>query len=197
LARSVPAMDIRDLDRRALATLDKLVSGVRPDDLNRRTPCDEWDLGDLLRHQVSENLAFGEALRTGVASDWHGGTLGNDPYRAYAESVDAVLSTFADDEVLTRQITVREFGTFPGNVAVSMHLVDSVAHGWDIAKSLGLPYNPDPDAVREALRFAELIPVDSDTRSERGSFAAVVEAVEDASELDRFLCLVGRSPNWY
>lgn len=101
-------MDIRDLDRRVLAEMDKIVSGLT--DLGLRTPCAGW-------------------------------TLGDDPYRAYAKSVDAFLATSADDTVLDREVTVREFGTFPAPVALTMHLVDSVAHGWDHAPSTR-PTNP-------------------------------------------------------
>ncbi|WAL67427.1 TIGR03086 family metal-binding protein [Amycolatopsis cynarae] len=189
-------MDIRELDRRALDTLDKLVATVRPADLGRRTPCDGWDLGDLLRHQVSENRGFGTALREGSAPDWDSGALGDDPYRSYAESVEGVLAAFDDDEVLTRPVTVREFGTFPGRVALGMHLVDSVAHGWDVARCLDLPYDPDPEAVRAALAIAERIPADPEFRRERGTFAPVVELSPAAPELDRFLALLGRSPDW-
>ncbi|NKQ52964.1 TIGR03086 family protein [Amycolatopsis sp. K13G38] len=189
-------MDIRELDRRALGTLDKLVSPIRTTDLARRTPCDGWDLGDLLRHQVSENRAFGTALRHGHAPDWNSGTLSDNPYRDYADSVAAVLAAFDDDALLERKVTVREFGTFPGRVAVAMHLVDSVAHGWDIARSLGLPYEPDPDAVHDALAFAQFMPADPDFRRERGTFAPVVKVAADESELHRFLALTGRDPNW-
>lgn len=188
-------MDLRELDRRALNTLDKLVAAVRPRDLGRRTPCEDWDLGGLLCHQVSENRGFGIALREGSAPDWDSGELGQDPYRTYAESVEGVL-TALDDGVLTRSVTIREFGTFPGQVAVGMHLVDSVAHGWDIARSLDLPYDPDPEAVRAAMGIAGRIPTDPELRREHGTFAPVVELSADAPELDRFLALLGRSPDW-
>src|SRR5438445_245351 len=118
-------MDIRDLDRRTLATLDKLVSGVSPADLDRRTPCEGWNLGELLRHQVSENHAFATAFREGSAPDWNSGTLGTDPYRSYADSVDDYLAALEDKELFTRQVTINTFGSFPGEVAAAMHLVDS------------------------------------------------------------------------
>ncbi|HVV10269.1 TIGR03086 family metal-binding protein [Amycolatopsis sp.] len=187
--------DPRELDRRALIVLDKLVSTVTPADLERRTPCEGWTLADLLRHQVSENRGFGAALLDGSAPDWDSGELGADPYGSYADSVDLVLATLDDDAVLDRQVTVREFGTFPGIVAVSMHLVDTVAHGWDIAGALGLPYAQDADIVHTALKIAEQIPADPEFRSERGSFKPVVPT-ESASELHRFLGLLGRSPDW-
>jgi uncharacterized protein (TIGR03086 family) len=108
-----------------------------------------WDLGDLLRARTGASGSL-----SGTAPDWHSGDLGRDTYRSYPDSVDAVLAALADDAVLTRPATVREFGTFPGRVAVSMRLVDSVAHGWEIARALGMPYEPDPHAVHAALHTA-------------------------------------------
>jgi uncharacterized protein (TIGR03086 family) len=188
-------MDIRELDGRALAVVDKLVGTVTPADLHRPTPCAGWTLSDLLQHQISENRGFAVAVREGAATDWHSGSIGHDPYRSYAESVTTVLDAFAED-MLERQVTIREFGTFPGIVAVGMHLIDTVAHGWDIAKSLGLPYEQDEDVVAAALWGAQQIPADPAGRRERGTFDVVVPVVENASALDRFLGVLGRSPGW-
>jgi len=134
---------------------------------------------------VSENHGFAVALREGSAPDWQGRTLGPDPYRSYAESVEAVLAAFAQKGVLNRQVTIREFGTFPAGFAARMHLVDSVAHGWDLAKTFGLPYEPDEEAVADALAFAAMIPADPEGRRSRGTFDVVVETPDNASPLDR------------
>jgi uncharacterized protein (TIGR03086 family) len=189
-------MDTHELDRRSLGVIDKIVSGVTETDLGRETPCAGWNLGDLLRHQVSENHAFAIALREGSAPEWNTGVLGPDPYRSYAESVKAVLAALAEEGALERQVTVREFGTFPGAFAARMHLVDSVAHGWDLAKTLSMSYEPDEDAVADVVAFARMIPADPGERRARGTFDVVVETPPGASPLDEFLGLVGRNPHW-
>lgn len=187
-------MDLRELDRRGLLVLDKLVATTTPSDLARPTPCAGWTLADLLRHQVSENHAFATAAREGSAPDWDAGVLGDDAYAAYRASVDDFLDAMADDAVLERQLTINHFGTFPGSIAAHMHLVDTIAHGWDLARTLGLRYEPDAEAVHAALRLAERIP--DEGREVNGSFAHSVEAPPGASELDRFLALLGRDPGW-
>src|SRR3954468_6846457 len=154
-------MDLRELDRRTLLVLDKLVAAATPAAPPppaapaRPTPCAGWTLADLLRHQVSENHAFATAAREGSAPDWDAGDLGDDARAAYRASVDDFLAAMADDAVLDRQLTINHFGTFPGTIAAHMHLVDTVAHGWDLARTLGLPYEPDAEAVHVALRLAE------------------------------------------
>ena len=187
-------MDLRELDRRSLLVLDKIVATATPADLARPTPCTGWTLADLLRHQVSENHAFATAAREGSAPDWDAGDLGDDARAAYQASVDDFLDAMADDAVLDRQLTINHFGTFPGTIAAHMHLVDTVAHGWDLARTLGLPYEPDAEAVHAALQLAAHIP--DEGREKNGSFAHSVETEADAGELDRFLALLGRDPAW-
>lgn len=187
-------MDLRELDRRTLLVLDKIVAAVTPADLARPTPCAGWTLADLLRHQVSENHAFATAARDGAAPDWDAGKLGDDPYAAYRASVDDFLDAFAAVDVLERDMAINVFGTFPGGVAAAMHLVDTVAHGWDLARTLDLPYEPDADAVRAALDIAGQIP--DEGRENHGTFAHSVAVPDGASELDRFLGMLGRSPGW-
>ncbi|MFD9891160.1 TIGR03086 family metal-binding protein [Amycolatopsis sp. NPDC059027] len=188
-------MHTRELDRRSLALLDKLVATMTPADLDLPTPCAGWTLADLLRHQVGENNGFAIAARHGSAPSWDG-DLGDAPYYAYAVSVDAYLAAFADDAVLERTLTIGHLGDFPGHIAVKMHLIDTVVHGWDLAKTLGVPYEPLPEAVHEALEFAGRIPADPDVRKKRGTFAPIVELPEDASAFDRLLGILGRSPGW-
>ncbi|ATY10732.1 TIGR03086 family protein [Amycolatopsis sp. AA4] len=185
-----------DLDRQSLLVLDPIVSKLTPADLDRPTPCAGWTLADLLRHQVSENHAFAEAARNGSAKDWDSGQLGEDPYAAYAASVTDYLAAYGEADVAERQIAINTFGTFPGTVAIAMHLVDTVAHGWDIAKTLDVAYDPVPEAVHAALQFALMIPTDPEERVERGTFAPVVPVSTDESELDQFLGLLGRDPQW-
>ncbi|GAB3481622.1 TIGR03086 family metal-binding protein [Amycolatopsis cihanbeyliensis] len=189
-------MDLREPNRAVLRLHEKLVSTVSTADLERPTPCAEWDLGALLRHLVSENHAFAEAATHGKATDWEGGRLGDDPHRALADSIAAVTSAFDGDGMLDREIAVRDFGTFPGTVVVGMHLVDSVVHGWDLARALGQPYEPDAGAVDAALRFMEGVPDDPDGRGPDGPFDKVVPMPQDAPPLHRLLGLTGRSPDW-
>ncbi|GAA1021455.1 MULTISPECIES: TIGR03086 family metal-binding protein [Amycolatopsis] len=185
-----------DLDRQSLLVLDPIVAKTTAADLDRPTPCAGWTLADLLRHQVSENHAFAEAARNGSAKDWDSGQLGEDPYAAYAASVTDYLAAYSEADVAERQIAINTFGTFTGTVAIAMHLVDTVAHGWDLAKTLDVAYDPVPEAVRAALQFALMIPADPKARIERGTFAPVVPVSTDESELDQFLGLLGRDPDW-
>ncbi|GAA1965558.1 TIGR03086 family metal-binding protein [Amycolatopsis minnesotensis] len=189
-------MQLREFDFRALDILDTLLDGVTAEDLARPTPCAGWDLGDLLRHQISENHGFAAAARDGVATDWDTGNAHPDPIAGYASSVAEVKAAFAEDGVAERKMAIHDFGTFDAEMALSMHLVDQLAHGWDIARALGLPYAPDEDLVAAAMKLVELIPAGAENRGDGQSFGLVVETGADASTLDRMLGLLGRDPAW-
>ncbi|WIX78446.1 TIGR03086 family metal-binding protein [Amycolatopsis carbonis] len=185
-----------ELDRQSLLGLDKIVAGTTDQDLSRPTPCAGWTLADLLRHQVSENHAFAEALRRGEAADWDAGRLGEDAYASYAASVDDFLTAYGEEGALRRQVKIHEIGPFAAEIAAAMHLVDTVVHGWDLAKTFGVAYEPVPEAVTAALGFAAMVPTDPAERAVSGAFGALVEVPEGAAELDRLIALLGRDPGW-
>ena len=70
-----------------------------------------------------------------------------DPRRAYSEAAHDVLDAFAADGTADAPFALPEFGegaVFPGAMAMGFHFVDYVVHGWDVAASLGVPFElPD------------------------------------------------------
>ena len=188
-----PTADLRDLDRRALDAAEHVIAQVTTADLDRPTPCTAWNLGDLLRHMVSENSGFAAAAAGTPAqrSIWYGGDLGTDPYRAYHDSAAAVTTAFAVPDFYDRRIEVREFGVFRARVAVSMHLVDFLVHGWDVAASIGAPYRPDPELTATALAIASRWPDTPEFRGPDAAFDTRVAVPDDAPNLERLLGLLG------
>jgi uncharacterized protein (TIGR03086 family) len=191
-------MDIRDLDRRAGAVLGEVVMQVRPEHLWFPTPCPDWTVRGLLRHVVSQNEGLASAALNGTATvqTWNSGRLGDNPAGAYRRSNVRVADAFADGGALDRLVEVREFGSFPRRIALTFHQLDCVVHAWDLARAIDVPYDPPPDLVEMALDLAHRIP---DTEAVRGPGAAFERSVKvpgDASELDRLLAFLGRSPDW-
>ena len=166
----------------------------------RPTPCGEWTLGDLLTHMSVQHRGFAAAAEGNGAdrSAWRPRPAAGDPVAEYAAAADRVLRAFAADGVLARDFALPEIGggTFPAGVAISFHFVDYVAHGWDVARTLGLDLEVKPDLLAVALAVAEAVP-DDETRLRPGAaFAPGVPAPRDASQLDRFVALLGRRPDW-
>ncbi|WP_329082026.1 MULTISPECIES: TIGR03086 family metal-binding protein [unclassified Streptosporangium] len=188
-------MDILELDRRASDALGKVVATVTPEDLRRPTPCADWTLYGLIRHQVSDNLGFAAAA-SGTApgrSGWDGGVLGADPSEDFQRSVALVNEAFAAEGMLERRVEVREFGVLPGAFAVSMHFVDGVVHGWDVARALGMPGDLTPDLAEAALEMVLRMPL---SRGPGQAFGHPVEAAGGAPVYQRLVAHLGRDPRW-
>jgi uncharacterized protein (TIGR03086 family) len=174
-----------------------LVAPVTPADLTRTTPCRGWDLGALLAHMTTQHLGFAAAA-AGHGDDpevWRTVELGDDPARTYADSAERVLTAFAQDGVLDRPFALPEISTdttFPGRYAVAFHLVDYVAHGWDVATSLGVPFHLPDDVLQLTLPIAEAVPAGPARTAPGAAFAPVIAVPDDASLLTRILALLGR-----
>jgi uncharacterized protein (TIGR03086 family) len=162
------------------------------------TPCTEWDVRTLLTHLVGGNLrwagvARGEPMRRGPAQG--GGPapdlLGDDPAGAYRRSAAALKEAWRDPALLDRPFEL-PIGVLPGRAAVNLHLVETVTHGWDLARATGQESTFDPDVVGAALQFAQ-----SNTPGERppsAVFAPPVAVDDDLPEIDRLAAYLGRAP---
>jgi len=193
--------DLRDLHARAVRASVSVVSQVSTGDLGLPTPCADWHLSDLLAHMTLQHHGFAAAAagNGGDLSLWTVQPLGPDPVGEYAAAADRVLTAFAQDGVLEREFALPEISpltTFPGSQAISFHLVDYVLHGWDVARTIDVPFSLDPEILDVALRIARSVP-DGPQRLQPGAaFAPGVATTEDAPMLDRIVALLGRSPTW-
>jgi uncharacterized protein (TIGR03086 family) len=193
--------DLRVADEWAVRTSVAVVTKAATDDLRRPTPCSAWTLGDLLAHMTAQHRGFAAAAR-GDGADlarWRIRLLDEDPVEAYADAADDVLDAFTGRDVLERTFALPEFGpgaAFPGAQAIGFHFIDYVVHAWDVARSLGLPFELRDDLADDALRIALAVP-GGDHRLQPGSaFRPALPAPENASPLDQVLTALGRSLNW-
>ncbi|HET9142326.1 TIGR03086 family metal-binding protein [Actinophytocola sp.] len=192
-------MDIQALDRRALDAADAVVGRVRDADLDRPTPCAGWDLRALLVHMAGNNNGFAVAA-AGAPADpdvWQGVGLEADPTGAYAASARRVRAAFEPDDVLDRTFTVHGFGDFPGATAIGMHFIDYLAHGWDVAVTIGAEPVLDPELCLAVLRIGSRWPPGSAAIWGPGApFGHPVPVADDAPPAHRMLGFLGRSPVW-
>lgn len=202
---NVTGNDIVDLDARAIRGTVGLVAGIGPADLARPTPCDQWTLAELLTHMTAQHDGFAAAAAGdgGDLARWQPqartGASAAGLVLAYTAAAERVIRAFGADGVLDREFELAEFSMmprFPAAQAISFHLVDYVVHGWDVARSLGLPYQPEPDLLIATLPVARAVP-DGDLRTQGlVPFAPRIPVAGDAGVLDQILGLLGRRPAW-
>jgi uncharacterized protein (TIGR03086 family) len=192
---------IVSLDARAVRASVAVASKAGPADLARPTPCGDWTLAQLLAHMTEQHDSFaGAAAGNGAdLSARRARPPAADPVAEYAAAADRVQRAFTAGGVLTRDFVLPEIdpgATFPGSLVIGGHFLDYVVHGWDVARTLGVDYELEPDLLAAALPIAEAVP-DDETRLRPGAaFAPRVSPPEGASPLDHIVALLGRRPDW-
>jgi uncharacterized protein (TIGR03086 family) len=185
-------MDILDLYERALDQTGRIVDNIQPNQLSSPTPCSEWDVRTLLAHMVGGN--WNSAARAeGKASqaDESGDLLGDNPAAAYRQSAEAAKRAWSEPGRLD-QLYEMPMGTLPGQAVISIRLLETVAHGWDLARGTGQVPAYDDDVVQAALGVAQ-----ANLGGERPPgfpFAPAVETAGDLLAIDRLAAFLGRQP---
>ena len=173
-------LDVRELDRRAVALATDVVAQVGGDDLDRPTPCEGWAVRDLLHHMTAQHRGFAAAAR-GEGDDlaqWAPPSESDtDPVGAHQRAAANVVAAFAAADLDAAQLTLPDFGdrTFLARQAVSFHAIDYLVHAWDVGASIGVPVRPDDDLLPAALDITLAVPV-GDARTRPGAAFAPVLA---------------------
>ncbi|WP_327676659.1 TIGR03086 family metal-binding protein [Kitasatospora sp. NBC_00458] len=184
--------DPRPLYLLALGQLEKLIAEAGPDTLDRPTPCTEYDLRTLLGHVVGgvHRLAYmGEGGRSEDVAAMTG-ELADDAWPAALDRARArVTAAWADDAGLDRP-AFAPWGEVPGRAAVGGYVLETVTHGWDIARALGSSVPLDERLAETALAIAEaVLPAGG---REGAPFGPALPAPAGADPYTRLAAFLGR-----
>jgi uncharacterized protein (TIGR03086 family) len=181
----------------AMAEAARVVTGVPEGaDLDGPTPCTDWDLRTLLNHTIlwtsysAERRAHGES----VAEDLMTKDFTADPgFRDdYARQVTKAAQAWGKPEAWEGELGVMG-NAMPAAEVGAMLLMETVLHGWDVARATGQDYHAD-DAVAQAA--LEVVKAQAEMFRKYEGFAGEVPVGDDAPALDRALGLAGRDPAW-
>jgi uncharacterized protein (TIGR03086 family) len=112
--------------------------------------------------------------------------------QVFRSAVDRLLTVFAEPGRLDASYDV-PWGATTGFQLIGFELIETVVHGWDIARGLGVELTVDDDVARATLDGARMW-VDDSVRVP-GMFGPEVQA-SSAKPLDELVAFLGRDPGW-
>lgn len=175
------------LERATSYTLGSLLM-VTPADLDRPTPCRDWDLRALLHHMNDSLAALHEAAETGYVD--------LTPLPADSGLDDLVASlknracrllgswTAASD----RHIGIADLSLTSSLVAAA-GAIEIAVHGWDVSAACGRPREIPPLLAVDLLDLAMILVTDDDRP---GRFGHQIRPPLSATPGDRLLAWLGR-----
>jgi uncharacterized protein (TIGR03086 family) len=168
-----------------------VVKGVGPDDLDAPTPCTEWDLRTLLRHMTGVVVNMGRgAAGEELLADANGYELEDDVGVQFSAELARTLASWKA-RGLEGEVDVGA-GPMPAAAAISVNLVDTSTHAWDVATATGQDPALPEDLAATILGVAEGF-VGPELRQAVG-IGPPVPVPDDASSTDRLVAFMGRQP---
>ncbi len=176
----------------------RILSNVRPDQLDQPTPCASWDVRRLINHIVGGSHWFAITTNAGAApevddtedTDYTSG----DMLASYDEGISETLAAFGAPGAEEKLVKL-PFGEYPGAVFMAFATIDHFTHGWDLATATGQPRDLDPGMATQLLDQARMM-VPDQFRGPDGAapFGPVVDAPGSAPPADRLAAFLGRTP---
>jgi uncharacterized protein (TIGR03086 family) len=177
---------------RAMGKTRDYLNGVRPSQWADPTPCSEWNVKQIANHIIGENLWAAELLQgrtiAEVGTRLDGDLAGDDPAGAYRASVDAATAAVSAPGAM-QTVCHLSFGDYSGSDYAAQLLLDTVVHGWDIARATAQDTRLDPQLVAACLPLAEQL---TGQFRAAGVFGDDLPTGADAAPQTRLLAIVGR-----
>jgi uncharacterized protein (TIGR03086 family) len=176
------------------------IVGIGDTPLDSPTPCDEWDLRQLVNHTVNAAATIAEILTADDGRDaWGSGartpedmantdTSWPNPVQAYDEVTGTIIRAVQDAP--SDQTYPMGGARQPAIMLARAVTFDSVVHGWDIATATGQDPTIPAEVAEAFIELASALP-----DATRGLvFASPIDVPATASPSARLVGLLGRQP---
>jgi len=182
-----------------LDDLARVAAAATPDQYALPTASAGLDVLGLRRH-LTGGLAYFEAAFRDPGAENDGADphaySGPDDLEAVVARLSATLRTALDAGVETTVVNVPHLGgSFLGGIVVDMLLIEVVTHGWELARAVGQPWQPDEATAAQALTFYRAT-IKPQWRGPGMPFGPEVPVADNAPMIDRVVAFSGRDPGW-
>jgi uncharacterized protein (TIGR03086 family) len=139
--------------------LRTVVAGVGPEQWQLPTPCDEWNVTQVLQHAAGDQIGYAAAITGGPLPSEDpfapSGHLDGDPQTLVEEALQASAAAYATvDPGATAVPNPLPQGPMPARLASGACALDAAVHAWDIAVATGQPSPLTPGMARQLLAVA-------------------------------------------
>jgi uncharacterized protein (TIGR03086 family) len=186
-----------DLLEQGFAFARERIAGIGETPLDAPTPCEDWDLRQLVNHAVNAvTIAAGVLSGESDVDPWSrspGELADTDagwphPEARFGEVTGAIVAACREG-ALERRYPMR--GTeLPGEFLARACALDSVLHGWDIAKATGQDATIPTAVADEILPHADGLP----DQARVATFGPRIDVPNGATASDRLVAVLGRQP---
>lgn len=187
-------MDSLALLKQVVDETNRLVGGVRSEQLGDKTPCTEWTVRDVINHVTGGATMFAMSAEKGSVPDEQmaqlmgGDNLGDDYKGALRAATDKAMAVFGQPGVLDKIVKL-PFGEMPAGIALNIAIFDVATHACDLAVATGQSV-ADADLLEAALAMGKQM-IGPELR-QPGVFDAEQTIAGDAPVADRLLAFAGR-----
>ncbi|MEY2423117.1 MAG: hypothetical protein QOI95_3184 [Acidimicrobiaceae bacterium] len=177
-----------EVHRDALAATGVIVAGIKADQLDAPTPCEDYDVRGLLQHVISGNYWVAPLVEGKTIAEV--GDALDRPFSVedYDTSAEQANAAFSAPGAMQKPVAV-SYGPVPAEVYAGHRFIDVLVHGWDLAKATGQDTTLDPGLVDACF---EVIAPQIDLLKGSGMFGTEVDVPADADPQTKLLATLGR-----
>jgi uncharacterized protein (TIGR03086 family) len=182
-----PPVDELECAEATFAVLGHVLHGIADDDLNKQTPCREFDVASLTDHLMNSITVLGGAAGAQVPERDRSDSVERQVVLAGRPALDAWKRRGLDGTVA--------FGDneAPAKVMAGILSLEFLVHAWDYAAAVGREVNA-PDSLSDYVMGLARTIITPQGRSNAG-FDEPIEMPEDAGSLEKLLAYTGRRPD--
>ena len=176
-----------ELFEKATSGVNKILSGIKHEQIDNQTPCSEWKVKGLIEHLVGGATHLNASLSGGSSASPSSDNLAEN----YSSVVADVLKNASDPSALDAQVATPA-GEMSAAQFMGILSLDNLVHTWDLAKATGQSTDLDPMLTETCYNM--FVPGLIDMARPHGAFGPAVSVPDSASTQDKLLGYTGRQP---
>lgn len=183
-------MNIETL-KKAQGIAAAVMDGVKPEQLSDSTPCESWDVAQLIDHVIGAQHWTAAGVKGEPPTQSGEGSAQGDYRAAFAAAAQNVVDAFSEDGALERTVNPG-FGDMPATALLGLGITDTYVHAWDLATATGQEADFDPELAQQLLAASQQSIQEAFRGPEGAPFGPEQQAPAGATASQQLAAFLGR-----